>query len=168
MRQRLFPNIKRMTGIFCAGIILITFLTLVLRLTLLSGMAETIPTSGSLAQGSMQSGGNGDQPDYTINTKVYFASPDAKGNLRVTNSDHNEHYIRVDLRLNDTGKSVYYSGDIAPGTPINTIRLQGDPLEEGVYECTATITAYDMKTRDKVSNDEIAITLYIGIKPEKA
>jgi hypothetical protein len=162
MQQKLYANIKRMTGIFCACIILITATALVSRLTFLSGLAVTSSSSGVVEGGADV---NDSGADYSINSKIYFPAPDARGNVLITNKESNENYIRVDIRLNASGRSVYYSGDIAPGTPINSARLQGAAMEEGVYECTAIITAYDPITKDKVGEEQIAVAIYIGVKP---
>jgi len=121
--------------------------------------------SGSSTQqdGDEKAGG----ADYLINTRVYFPAPDARGNLLITNTESNINYIRVDVRLDSTGRSVYYSGYIMPGTSINNVRLQGDALEEGVYECTAYISAFDPSTRDKIGEEKVPVTLYIGVRPSK-
>ena len=168
MEQRLYPNIKRMTNAFCGGIIAVTLAVLVCRLTFLSDMAIT--ASPGLIQGTTNpqiTGSNtAASSDYLINSKIYFASATAKGNVLITNTEQNEYYIRVDITVNDTGRSVYYSGDITPGTNISNARLQGDPLDEGEYACTATIIAYDPVTRDKVGQEEVPITIYVGVKPD--
>jgi hypothetical protein len=164
MQQRLFPNIKRMTFVFCAAIVLITIVALISRLTFLSGMVPAQPaglTAGSVAEEPVEAS----DADYVINSKIYFAEVGGKGNILITNRETNPNYIRVDVCLNKTGRSIYYSGDIAPGTPIESVRLQDGPEEAGVYECTAFISAYDPDTRDKVGEEEIPVTVYIGVKP---
>jgi hypothetical protein len=164
MKQKLFPNLKKMTTMFCIGIIVITFSTLTMRLTFLNGMAVVPPVT---IQDSSIPASNASGLFYQINPKIYFATSESKGNILITNLETNNEYIRVNLTLNDTGRSIYYSGDIAPGTSIASVRLQGAALEEGVYECTATITAYDPQTKDKLGSEDEAVTVYIGVKPDK-
>jgi hypothetical protein len=164
MQQRLFPNIKRMTVLFCAAIVLVTIVALVSRLTFLSGMVMAKP-AGLLTGDLHEEPVENPDADYTINSKIYFAEVGGKGNILITNRETNPNYIRVDVRLNNTGRSIYYSGDIAPGTPIDSVRLQDGPEEEGVYKCTAFISAYDPDTRDKVGEEEVPVTVYIGEKP---
>ena len=161
MRKSLFPNLKKMTTFFCIGIVAITFMTLGMRLTFLSGMAITLPAVISESSGAADTAGK----LYQINPKVYFATVETKGNILIVNSGNNTSYIRVDLTLNKTGKSIYYSGDISPGTTITSVRLQGEPPEDGVYDCTATITSFDPKTKDKISTEKEAVKVYIGQKP---
>ncbi|MCL2056043.1 MAG: hypothetical protein FWH02_02350 [Oscillospiraceae bacterium] len=162
MQQKLFSNIKRMTGIFCACIVLITAMALVSRLTVLSGMAVAAPAAG-LIEGDVTESGAG----YTINSKIHFATPDSRGNVLITNKEANENYIRVDIVLDETGRSIYYSGFIGPGSSVNAVAIQGEPLDEGIYECTAVITVFDPDSRARVGEDEIPVTVYVGVKPDR-
>ena len=167
MEQRLYPSIKRMTNVFCGGIIAVTLAVLICRLTFLSDVAIT--TVPGLVQGVTSPQTTDTAPttsDYLINSKIYFSSPTAKGNVLITNTEQNKNYIRVDITVNETGRSLYYSGDITPGTNISNARLQDATLAEGIYECTATIVAYDPATRDRVGQEEVPITVYIGVKPD--
>jgi hypothetical protein len=106
MQQRLFSNIKRMTVLFCAAIVLVTIAALVSRLTFLSGMATAEP-AGLLTGGVAEEPIEDPDADYVINSKIYFAQADGKGNILITNRETNPHYIRVDVRLNETGRSIY-------------------------------------------------------------
>lgn len=163
MRQRLFPNIQRMTLYFGVCIAFITVAMIISRLTWLGGMAA-VPSSAVIgATPSTSESGSG----YSINSKIQFAAADAKGNVLISNKEDSGLYIRVDIQLDETGRSVYYSGDIAPGTEINTARLQGE-LDDGTYECTAVITAYDSDTKEVVGDEKIPVTIYVGVKPDKS
>jgi len=103
---------------------------------------------------------------YTINSKIHFSSPEGKGNVLITNKEANENDIRVDIILDDTNRSIYYSGFIAPGISVSSVSLQGgELLEEGIYECTAVITAFNPDTKAKVGEERIPVTVYIGVKP---
>ena len=165
MRQTLFPNIKKMTTLFCIAIVFVTFTALTMRLTVLSGMAVALPVGTIQSQSDSVSGQAG--LTYQINPSVYFSSSDAKGNIFIKNLETNSEYIRVDLKLNDTGRSIYYSGDLKPGTSVDSVRLQGDPLSNGIYKCTATITAYSMDAKDKLGSSDVPVTVYVGVKPDK-
>ena len=162
MKTRLYPNIKWLTTLFCVSLLSVTLLTLILRLTLLRDMAlVAMPTM----QSTVAAGASDRAFTYQINNKVYFSSADARGDFLITNPESNTTYMQVDIIRNDTRKSVYFSGFITPGQSIQSGSLQGAALEQGVYECTAIISAFDAQTRTKLGSEEQQVSIYVGVKP---
>lgn len=166
----LYSNAKRMATMFCTAIIFSTVVMLGLRLTVFSDMAVTASVDSPKQPEStdIQSVGDADGAfPYSINAKIYYPSADTKGNVLISNPDTNKYLLSVDIILPDTKVSLYYTGIISPGTSIDSAKLSavGQKLADGVYECTAEISAIDPETMTRVAAENKQVTVYIGQKP---
>ena len=173
MKHKLYQNTKRFTRLFCVGIACVTVAVLALRLTVFSDKAVPVMAgagSGIITGSPDSEGGSGTSFPYTLNGSVYYASADAKGNVLIQNLSKDQYLMSVDVRLVDSGVSVYFTGFINPGASIDSAKLgpEGQTLEDGVYECTAQIAIYDPETLEPLGSEEQPIHLYIGEKPEKS
>lgn len=165
----LYSNVKRMATMFCAAIVFTTLVMLTLRLTVFSDLATTVPVDSPGASSGMQGGeieGNSDFP-YKLNSKIYYAKPDAKGNVLILNPEGNKYLLSINIVLPETKDSLYYTGILAPGTSIENAKLSaaGQKLSNGKYECTAEISAVDPETMTKVATEKKPVAIYIGEKP---
>lgn len=163
MNGKLFPNIRRLTIGFCIAILCMTLSTLALRLTVFSDMAAVPETAITNLFTSTED-------DYAINTKIYFASADAKGDVLITNLS-TENLINVDLSLASSGDSILSTGLMKPGKSIKAMQLnaKGKQLEEGVYDCIAEVSAYATDDHQSaIGATRAEVVLYIGQKPEPA
>ena len=154
MRHKLYPNMKRMTTLFCLAIICVTLTTLTLRLVVLSDLASA-PPGGNAAQ--VES----DLFDYVIARRVNFASPGAPGDFRIENPETNEYYMSVEIIFPETGHVVFYTGLIRPGEVRRQFVLHRQ-LPPGTHECIARISAHDPITLEKRGSEEQEIILHIG------
>jgi hypothetical protein len=69
--------------------------------------------------------------------------------------------MTVSVILPETGRHYVYTGFIAPGETRETVKLH-IPLEKGVYEGLAEITAYDSATFTVRGSELSDITLHVG------
>lgn len=166
MTCKLFSNVRKMTNVFCAGILCVTISVLALRLTVFSDMATVAAPPKETLSHILTS----EQDGYKLNGRVYFSAADAKGDIFVQNLEGNEFIINVDFTLKDSGKSILTTGFIKPGNSLNSTRMNpvGQKLQNGVYDCIAEITAYDPDTLKSVGSATENIQVYIAERPEKA
>ena len=78
--------------------------------------------------------------NISIASAIVFDSPTAKGEARIENIAANNYHMKVEIRLDDTGETVYESRLIQPGYSIEKIALS-KRLEPGEYAATATFSA---------------------------
>ena len=160
MGERLYPNVKRITNLFCLAIILLTVGLFALRLTALRPMVrDEAPAPGPAHEELMI---NGAAFGYILPGEIEFASPDAEGNIKIASIEENTFHMRLEIVYDITGRSVYLSSFLRPGEEIASIRLQGSPLAAGEHRCTAVITVYDPATRRQVYSHSRPVTIRIG------
>lgn len=170
MNQKLFPNIKKINTLFCIAVISVILIVLVLRLTVLSGMAEAAG-GPDFAAGKSKENNTAEEPvtvpdfSYKINSKIYFADVDSKGNFKITNSSDSKYNMKIDIINNKTQSSVYYTGNMVPGASLTNAYLHDKSLEEGEHECTAVITVTDPETKETIETINVPVTIYVGVKP---
>lgn len=166
---------RRLSMIFMIAIAAVT--------AVLIAVAVFFQLSGNSQGGGDSSGGSGSVYDedaerigpddgveksdvfaYSINVKPYFRNATAKGTLYIENPATNQNYMGVTIELADTGEVIYTSGMIQPNYKVETAALDVR-LEEGVYPCIATFTAYD-RNFEEVTHATQEITVYIKTRPE--
>lgn len=158
MKRKLYPNIKRMTSLFCVAILCVTVTSVVLRLTVFSEVAATTSTKEEELYTPEET-----LFPYTISRKVQFDTPQSKGSFRIENPETNEFYMTVSIILPQTDENLFYTGFIRPGEGREAAALH-IPLPNGVYDCVAEITTFDPDTLEPRGADRQDITLYIGEK----
>ncbi|MCZ6913077.1 MAG: hypothetical protein O7C59_00065 [Rickettsia endosymbiont of Ixodes persulcatus] len=84
---------------------------------------------------------------FEINSRPIFLDGKSEGNLRIANPPYNKYAINVEIKLDESGKTVFKSGDIAPNYYIEKAKLT-KKLDKGEYQATATINAYDIETKE--------------------
>jgi hypothetical protein len=163
MKQKLFPNIRRMTSLFILGIFCVTLSVLALRLTVFSEMAVTVPTETVSSMVEREDG-------YKINSKPIFPTAASKGDVFISNLEGNTFLINVDITLEENGKSILTTGFIKPGDSRDSVKLNpvGQELEDGLYSCVAEITAVDPDNLKPVSSAKENITIQIGDLEDEA
>lgn len=165
MRNKLFPNMQRLTTVFSGAILLIFVVVLALRLTAFSDKAEKPATTDPTPSENLVTTEDG-TPLYLIADQLYFPTAEETIQVKVLeNSDANTDELRLNITRNDNSRSIFVSGNLAPGGTLGSIKLQGNQLPEGKYECTATLTFYDSSNQKKETYQE-PILIYVGIKPE--
>jgi hypothetical protein len=158
MKQKLFPNIRRMTNLFCLSIFCVTGAVLALRLTVFAEMAAAPPEEVMSSMVESEQGG------YKINGRPVFATAESKGDVFISNAEGNEYVINVDITLEDGGKSILSTGFIKPGNSRDSANLNpvGQQLEDGLYPCIAEITAIDPDSLKPVGSAKENIIVQIG------
>jgi cytoskeletal protein RodZ len=96
----------------------------------------------------------------SINTTPVFADGSAEGNLEIENVPGNRYLMRVEIKLDDTGETVYSTKFMEPNTHIQRAALD-TRLEKGEYPATATFYAYDQDTLAEMGSVSGALTLII-------
>lgn len=160
MKRKLYSNMKRMTSLFCVAILCVTLTSLMLRLTVFSDMALS---AGPGEETSQLQEEESDLLPYVISRRVTLETPASKGDFRISNPETNSHYITVSVVKPDTGENLLYTGFIKPGQSREQMALHIQ-LPQGIYDCTAVVTAFDPDTLAPVGSEEREITLYIGEK----
>ncbi|WRS26405.1 hypothetical protein U6B65_08560 [Oscillospiraceae bacterium MB08-C2-2] len=165
MKQKLFSNMKRLTSAFAISLLSVTLVVLVLCLTVFKD-PQAVAVIGTPSEDSSQSSqpADPDAPNFTLNSKIYFARPDSSGNLLFTNPAENSYKMSVNIILQETDKSVLFTGFVDPGESQEKKKLNVE-LAEGVYPCIAEITVYDLNTFEPKGTTKAEVTLYIGQKP---
>lgn len=165
MKPTLYPNMKKMTSIFFAGIVSITVATLSLRLTIFNSMATAASPAGETLVSTDTDTAYGEVFTYQINKEITFSDPAAQGNLLIHNPDTNKYMMTVDIVLADTGRSLVYTGLIKPGVSYNSAAMSSPQLEKGVYNCIAQICTRDPETLEPNGWLEVDVKVYVGEKP---
>ena len=160
MGERLYPNIKRITNLFCLAIILLTVGLFALRLTALREMVRDEDPDPVSAHDELTV--NGVAFGYVLIDEIDFGSPGAEGNITVKNIEENTFHMRLEIVYDISGRSIYLSPFLRPGDEISSARLQGSEMESGEYNCTAVITVYDPATRRQLYVHRQPVTLRIG------
>lgn len=82
---------------------------------------------------------------FEINSRPIFKDGKSEGNLRIANPPYNKYSIKIEIKLDDNGKTVFKSGEILPNHYIEYAKLT-KRLKAGEYNATATINAYDTES----------------------
>ena len=98
--------------------------------------------------------------NISIASAIVFDSPTAKGEARIENIAANNYHMKVEIRLDDTGETVYESRLIQPGYSIEKIALS-KRLEPGEYQATATFSAITKEEMQLFGQAGAQIKLYI-------
>ena len=98
--------------------------------------------------------------NISIASAIVFDSPTAKGEARIENIAANNYHMKVEIRLDDTGETVYESRLIQPGYSIEKIALN-KRLEPGEYQATATFSAITKEEMQLFGQAGAQIKLYI-------
>ena len=162
MGERLYPNVKRITNIFCLAIVVVTLLLFTLRLTALDNMVRDPNAPPEPISDSVEV--EGTAVSFRIRDKIDFDSPSSYGNIAIENSADNNFYMRLEIFYDISGRSVYLSPFLKPGDKFESAKLQGKPLAAGTYSCTAVITAYDPATRQQLQSHSQPVTIHIGAR----
>lgn len=165
MKRKLYPNIKRITSLFCIAIVCITLTSLLLRLTVFNDLAVTALAAPDETPITFVEEETELFP-YTISNKVNLDTPQSQGSFQIHNPESNEFYMTVTIIKPDTGENLLYTGFIKPGQSREKASLHIE-LPEGIYQCVAQIVAFDPETLEPAGSEERDITLYIGQKAKK-
>lgn len=138
---------------------------LLLRLVGFGEMAAA-PDSGPAGTSQTEIDGDSRFP-YRLNSKIVFSRPDSKGNVLIQNPETNKYLLNVTITMEGEKEPLYNTGLLTPGASVPSAKLgpAGQKLENGVYECTAIVSAIDPDTQAKVASEEKPVTIYIGEKP---
>ena len=98
--------------------------------------------------------------NISIASTVDFPAPGEPGTAYIENVPANRYDMRVSIALDGTGETVYESGAVAPGNYIECIRLN-KALAPGNHAATATFTALDRDTHEKVGQAAARVTLAV-------
>ena len=162
MGERLYPNVKRITNIFCLAIVLVTLALFTLRLTALSSMVRDPDAPPEPVSETVEV--EGTAVSFRIRDKIDFESSTGYGNIAIENSADNDFYMRLEIFYDISGRSIYLSPFLKPGDKFESAKLQGRPFSAGTYGCTAVITAYDPETRQLLQSHSQPVTIHIGAR----
>lgn len=83
---------------------------------------------------------------FGLNTQMHLESPDAEAPILFENPGNNAKLLTLEITRDDTGEAVYGTGYLAPGSYVDSDRLDVR-LEPGSYTCTALIRSYQQDTK---------------------
>ncbi len=98
--------------------------------------------------------------NISINSNPVFATGGAEGNLRIENIPGNQYGFVVEIKLDDTGETIYKSGLIAPGYFVEKATLLRE-LKKGIYPATAVFTAYETDGKREVGSAGARINITV-------
>lgn len=103
--------------------------------------------------------------NISISSEIKFANGESEGTAYIENVPSNRYDMSVAITLDDDDDEsddevVYESGIIAPNSFIERIKLNR-VLSAGEYPATATFTAYDPSTGEKVGQAAAKVKLVI-------
>jgi len=159
VKRRLYGNIKQLTTIFCICIIAVTLLILILRLSIFRDMDMSSADPDVTIEAT-----TGEYVSYSLNSRIYFSSPTAKGNVLIESDAGNSCYMSIAILNPQSRDTLIYTGMIKPGETIDSLALDVE-LTEGIYDGIAEISAYSLETREFLGRETVPVTLYIGEKP---
>ncbi len=98
--------------------------------------------------------------NISIASVIEFEDGQSEGVAYIENVPGNRYVMKVDIKLDDTGETVYESGGLKPGNYIEKIKLNKD-LPQGTYSATATFHGLDPDTLEEVGTAGAVITLNV-------
>lgn len=99
--------------------------------------------------------------NISIASLIEFDNGEAEGTAYIENVPSNRYVLRVTIKLDSTGETVYQSGGLRPDSYIEKIKLSQD-LPAGTYPATATFVAYDPDSLEEVGQASARITLQVN------
>lgn len=98
--------------------------------------------------------------NISIASQIVFPDGTSEGAANIENVEANHYHMQVKIILDDTQETVYESGAIKPGQYLENITLLED-LAAGTYNATATFTALDQDSLEKVGQAAAKITITV-------
>lgn len=99
--------------------------------------------------------------EISMNTTPTFENINSKGLLNIINVENNRYLMQVILILEDSGKQIYKSGAIKPGSKLVWDTLDDKTLTPGKYQCVARFIAIDEESKEMVGEARAKIKLSI-------
>ena len=99
--------------------------------------------------------------NISIASLIEFENGESEGTAYIENVPSNRYVLRVSIKLDSTGETVYQSGGLRPDSYIEKIKLSED-LPAGTYPATATFVAYDPDSLEEVGQASAKITLQVN------
>lgn len=97
---------------------------------------------------------------FRINGRPEFENGESEGALLIENPSSNKYYMRVTIKLDETGEVIYKTDYITPGKGIDLDKLEA-VLPKGEYPATAEITAYDPDKKEDIGQTMAGLTIVI-------
>lgn len=97
---------------------------------------------------------------FEINARPVFEDGESEGAIRIANPPYGAYAIEVEIKLDDSGETVFKTPRLQPNQYIEKAKLS-EKLEAGEYPATATITAYDLETDDYVGMSSAKLIIKI-------
>ncbi|MEG0257447.1 MAG: hypothetical protein RR632_04035 [Christensenella sp.] len=98
---------------------------------------------------------------FRINSAPEFENGTAEGNLMIENPTYNTFLMKVEIKLDATGDTVYTTDILNPGTSI-ALDVLDKELKAGEYPATAGIYAYDPTTEELVGQTAAGIVITVN------
>lgn len=99
--------------------------------------------------------------DIGISAEPIFERNGKKGRLGIENIAANHYSFQVELKLDETGETIYKSGLIDPGYYVEFVELN-KTLQAGDYQANAVFTTYSLaETEDQISEVNVKILLHV-------
>lgn len=95
--------------------------------------------------------GYGELPMQANTDEVYAA---------LVNPEGNQCYFKYEITLKDSGKTIYESDFIKPGTAVTNVKLN-QTMENGVYDISISIVAYDLEDYEEQLNGGVVETTLV-------
>lgn len=78
----------------------------------------------------------------------------------MVNPEGNQCYFKYEITLKDSGKTIYESDFIKPGTAVTNVKLN-QTMENGVYDISISIVAYDLEDYEEQLNGGVVETTLV-------
>lgn len=97
---------------------------------------------------------------FAINATIGFENADAKGKIKFENPGNNAKLLKLEIKRDDNGQTIYSTGYLAPGSYVDEDELDVK-LDPGTYTCTARISSYKEDTKAYIGEAAAAVTIVI-------
>lgn len=97
---------------------------------------------------------------FSLNTQMLLKGPDAEAPILFENPGNNAKLLKLEITRDDTGETVYSTGYLAPGSYVDSDRLDVR-LEPGSYTCTALIRSYRQDTKKLLGQAAAEVTISV-------
>lgn len=158
VNEKLFPNLKKMTTIFCIAIAVITVGFLLVRLLVFGGATPKAPGAPTTNTSDVAVP---DDLNIELSDKLTFANPTEVASLRVKIAKEQEEKVGIRILRNDDNKEIYKSPQLSAGDRKLNVMLSRSDMPKGTYNCTAEITTYDPVTQQPLGTYTRNITVVI-------
>lgn len=98
---------------------------------------------------------------FEVNARPVFEDGSSEGNFRIANPPYNAYAIEVEIKLDESQKTVFKTGKLEPNHYIEKAKMSVK-LAAGEYPATATINAYNTETNEFIGTSSAKLIITVN------